>query len=76
MFNFFAIFLFKSLYFLLKVLAIATNIVGYLQVAFWTMAGEKQIRKIRQRLFEAILRQNIGWYDLTKGGELSNKLTE
>jgi len=50
--------------------------VGYLQVAFWTIAGEKQIKKIRKKLFQAILRQDIGWYDLNKGGELSNKLTE
>jgi hypothetical protein len=40
------------------------------------MTAERQTRAIRVRLFESILRQDIGWFDIYKSGELNNRLTE
>lgn len=58
------------------VLGICTNIASYFQVAFWIMAAERQTNRLRNKLFTSILRQNIGWYDVYKTGELTNRLTE
>lgn len=57
-------------------LGIAAMIFSYFQVAFWMMPAEKQARLIRKRLFVSILRQDIGWFDVYKSGELNNRLTE
>ncbi len=62
--------------YVVKVLGIATNVLSYLQVAFWLMAGERQTKALRKKLFSAILKQNIGWYDVYNSGELTNRLTE
>jgi ATP-binding cassette subfamily B (MDR/TAP) protein 1 len=51
-------------------------ILGYFQVAFWLMPAEKQTRKIRKKLFSAILKQDIGWFDVYKSAELNNRLTD
>lgn len=40
------------------------------------MPAEKQARQIRKELFKSILRQEIGWFDVYKSGELTNRLTD
>jgi hypothetical protein len=40
------------------------------------MPAEKEALAIRSALFKQIMRQNIGWFDIYKGGELNNRLTE
>lgn len=40
------------------------------------MPAERQTRHIRKKLFAAILRQEAGWFDLYKSGELTNRLTD
>jgi ATP-binding cassette, subfamily B (MDR/TAP), member 1 len=50
--------------------------VSYFQVSFWLMPAERQTFKIRKNLFKSILSQNIGWFDVYKSGELTNRLTE
>ena len=42
----------------------------------WTLAGERQIYKIRQAFFNAILHQEIQWFDVHKSGELTSRLAE
>jgi ABC-type multidrug transport system fused ATPase/permease subunit len=49
---------------------------SYLQNALFMMAAEKQAKKIRTVLFSSILKQDIGWFDVYKGGELTTRLTE
>jgi ATP-binding cassette, subfamily B (MDR/TAP), member 1 len=51
-------------------------IFSYFQVAFWMMPAEKEARQIRKNLFQSILKQDIGWFDVYKSGELTNRLTE
>ncbi|XP_069915959.1 phosphatidylcholine translocator ABCB4 isoform X1 [Oryctolagus cuniculus] len=49
---------------------------AYIQVSFWTLAAGRQIKKIRQKFFHAILRQEIGWFDINDTTELNTRLTD
>ena len=40
------------------------------------MAAERQTKSIRLSLFRSILRQEIGFLDVYKSGELTNRLTD
>ncbi|XP_022371091.1 phosphatidylcholine translocator ABCB4 isoform X3 [Enhydra lutris kenyoni] len=51
-------------------------VAAYIQVSFWTLAAGRQIRKIRQEFFHAILRQEIGWFDINDTTELNTRLTD
>ena len=51
-------------------------VAAYIQVSFWTLAAARQIKKIRQEFFHAILRQEIGWFDINDTTELNTRLTE
>ncbi|XP_047550295.1 phosphatidylcholine translocator ABCB4 isoform X2 [Lutra lutra] len=51
-------------------------VAAYIQVSFWTLAAGRQIRKIRQEFFHAILRQEIGWFDINNTTELNTRLTD
>ncbi|XP_029414181.1 multidrug resistance protein 2 isoform X2 [Nannospalax galili] len=51
-------------------------IVAYMQVSFWCLAAGRQIHKIRQKFFHAILNQEIGWFDVHDVGELNTRLTD
>uniref|UniRef100_A0A8C8ZZZ0 P-type phospholipid transporter n=1 Tax=Prolemur simus TaxID=1328070 RepID=A0A8C8ZZZ0_PROSS len=51
-------------------------VAAYIQVSFWTLAAGRQIRKIRQKFFHAILRQEIGWFDVNDIAELNTRLTD
>ncbi|XP_038611446.1 ATP-dependent translocase ABCB1 isoform X2 [Tachyglossus aculeatus] len=51
-------------------------VVAYVQVAFWTLAAGRQIKKIRQHFFHAILRQEVSWFDVHDVGELNTRLSD
>ncbi|XP_037059432.1 ATP-dependent translocase ABCB1 isoform X4 [Peromyscus leucopus] len=51
-------------------------IVAYIQVSFWCLAAGRQIHKIRQKFFHAIMNQEIGWFDVHDVGELNTRLTD
>ncbi|XP_047418462.1 phosphatidylcholine translocator ABCB4 isoform X2 [Sciurus carolinensis] len=51
-------------------------VAAYIQVSFWTLAAGRQIKKIRQKFFHAILRQEIGWFDINNITELNTRLTD
>lgn len=40
------------------------------------MPSENQALYLRKKLFSSIMRQEIGWFDVYKSGELTNRLTE
>ena len=40
------------------------------------MSAERQSRIIRKQLFAAILRQEMGWFDCYKSGELNSRLAD
>ncbi|XP_078572123.1 ATP-dependent translocase ABCB1-like [Branchiostoma floridae x Branchiostoma japonicum] len=57
-------------------LAFGVVIFGYLQIAFWTLAGARQTRRIRQNFFRAVMRQEVGWFDTNPSGELNSVLAD
>ncbi|CAF1114071.1 unnamed protein product [Adineta steineri] len=44
--------------------------------ASWMTTAERQIRRIRYKLFRNILYQEIGWFDVHSIGELNNRLND
>ena len=57
-------------------LAIGSGFVGYLQCAFWSVSAIRQTQRIRLRFFDAILRQDIGWFDINEAGGLTSRMFE
>ncbi|CAK6434576.1 unnamed protein product [Pipistrellus nathusii] len=51
-------------------------VAAYIQVSFWCLAAGRQIFKIRKQFFHAIMRQEIGWFDVHDVGELNTRLTD
>ncbi|KAM5255814.1 ATP-dependent translocase ABCB1-like [Ctenodactylus gundi] len=51
-------------------------VAAYIQVSFWCLAAGRQIRKIRGQFFHAIMKQEIGWFDMHDIGELNTRLTD
>nr|AQV04124.1 phosphatidylcholine translocator ABCB4 [Castor fiber] len=51
-------------------------VAAYIQVSFWTLAAGRQIKKIRQKFFHAILQQEISWFDINDTTELNTRLTD
>ncbi|XP_015742969.1 multidrug resistance protein 1 [Python bivittatus] len=49
---------------------------AYAYIACWTLAAGRQIKRIRQQFFHAIMRQEIGWFDVNDVGELNTRLIE
>uniref|UniRef100_A0A0E0FRQ0 MDR-like ABC transporter n=1 Tax=Oryza nivara TaxID=4536 RepID=A0A0E0FRQ0_ORYNI len=45
-------------------LGIATAVVSFLQVACWTMTGERQATRIRSLYLKSVLRQDIAFFDV------------
>ena len=57
-------------------IAAGVFIVAALQIMSYQLAAERQVYKIRLLFYQAILRQNIGWFDTNSSGELFSRLTE
>lgn len=51
-------------------------ICGYIRTLFLNVLAERQIRIIRQTLFQSILKKDIEYFDRHKTGELSTCLTD
>uniref|UniRef100_A0A8C9I1G0 ATP binding cassette subfamily B member 1 n=1 Tax=Piliocolobus tephrosceles TaxID=591936 RepID=A0A8C9I1G0_9PRIM len=51
-------------------------VAAYIQVSFWCLAAGRQVHKIRKQFFHAIMRQEIGWFDVQDVGELNTRLTD
>uniref|UniRef100_UPI00398F70C7 ATP-dependent translocase ABCB1 n=1 Tax=Pristiophorus japonicus TaxID=55135 RepID=UPI00398F70C7 len=57
-------------------IGLAVMIAAYMQITFWSLAAAKQTKKIRRSFFHAVLRQEIGWFDVSQAGELNTRLTD
>ncbi len=55
---------------------LAIHCCNTLQVYGWTLSGERQTQKFRERYVNAILAQEIGWFDDCGAGELSTRVAE
>ncbi|XP_036395228.1 ATP-binding cassette, sub-family B (MDR/TAP), member 4 [Megalops cyprinoides] len=49
---------------------------AYLQVALWTLAAGRQVKRLRKLFFHSIVQQEIGWFDVNETGELNTRLTD
>ena len=58
------------------VLGSATIVIGYFQVTFWSLAAERQTRRLRETLFRSILDKEISYFDVNKTGQLNTRLAE
>ncbi|XP_065587378.1 ATP-dependent translocase ABCB1-like isoform X2 [Cyrtonyx montezumae] len=57
-------------------IAAAVLVAAYVQTSFWTLAAGRQVKKIREKFFHAIMRQEIGWFDVNDAGELNTRLID
>ncbi|XP_032547318.1 ATP-dependent translocase ABCB1-like isoform X1 [Chiroxiphia lanceolata] len=57
-------------------IAAGVLLAAYLQTSFWTLTAGRQIKKIREKFFHAIMRQEIGWFDVNDVGELNTRLLD
>ncbi|XP_009954286.1 PREDICTED: multidrug resistance protein 1-like, partial [Leptosomus discolor] len=57
-------------------IATAVLLAAYIQTSFWTLAAGRQTKKIREKFFHAIMRQEIGWFDVNDVGELNTRLLD
>ncbi|XP_042175264.1 ATP-dependent translocase ABCB1 isoform X1 [Oncorhynchus tshawytscha] len=51
-------------------------VAAYMQVAFWTLAAGRQVKRLRKLFFHCIMQQEIGWFDVNETGELNTRLTD
>ncbi|XP_004851267.1 multidrug resistance protein 1-like [Heterocephalus glaber] len=51
-------------------------IAAYIQISFWCLAAGRQTHKIRKQFFHAIMKQEIGWFDVHDVGELNTRLID
>ncbi|XP_060756248.1 ATP-binding cassette, sub-family B (MDR/TAP), member 4 [Neoarius graeffei] len=49
---------------------------AYMQVAFWTLAAGRQVKRLRKLFFHSIIKQDIGWFDINETGQLNTRLTD
>ena len=57
-------------------IATVALISGTLQLIFWQTTAYRQGHRIRLKLFTAILKQDIGWFDTNDSGQLNTRLNE
>ncbi|KAJ1974202.1 hypothetical protein H4R34_004805, partial [Dimargaris verticillata] len=57
------------------ILAVCTFVAGCAQTYGWSMAAERQTRRMRERYYEAILRQEIAWFDTVATGDLTTRIS-
>ncbi|KAG0096337.1 Multidrug resistance protein 1 [Podila epicladia] len=54
---------------LFTIVGCAMFLAGYGQMCFWTLSAEHQSKRIREKYFHAILRQDMAWHDTGKQSE-------
>ena len=57
-------------------LAVAVWVVGGAHVVLFRLVGDRQVWRLRLRLYSSMLRQELGWFDTTPPGELASRLHE
>lgn len=50
------------------------NIFGFIRMTLFTIAGEKIVVRLRRELFQKLTTQEIGFFDVTRTGEMVNRL--
>ena len=53
-----------------------TFIGGIIQVTCWTIAGERQAQRFKEKYVRSILSQEVGWFDTCGASELSTQVAD
>ncbi|XP_061088168.1 ATP-binding cassette, sub-family B (MDR/TAP), member 4 [Conger conger] len=59
-----------------SIMGAVVMVAAYLQVALWTLAAGRQVKRLRKLFFHAIVQQEIGWFDVNETGQLNTRLTD
>ncbi|XP_030639390.1 ATP-dependent translocase ABCB1 [Chanos chanos] len=59
-----------------SILGFVVLLSAYIQVAFWTLAAGRQVKRLRKLFFHSIIKQEIGWFDVNETGQLNTRLTD
>ncbi|KAK2720057.1 hypothetical protein QYM36_004086, partial [Artemia franciscana] len=59
-----------------SIIGAAVALFGYLFVSSLNASAENQVFRIRALFFQSIIRQDIGWYDVTSTNDFASKITE
>lgn len=59
-----------------SIMGFVVLIAAYMQVAFWTLAAGRQVKRLRKKFFHSIMKQEIGWFDVNETGQLNTRLTD
>ena len=51
-------------------------IASFFSTLFWDLSAYRQTHRLRKAFFEAIMRQEIGWFDVNPSTQLSSRLSE
>lgn len=57
------------------IIGAATVVLGYFQIVGFVLSSNRQAFRIRNACFAAIMRQDIGWFDAQKSGDLNSRLS-
>ncbi|MGC6416727.1 MAG: ABC transporter ATP-binding protein [Bradymonadia bacterium] len=52
-----------------------TSVLTAVRMYLFTVAGERIVTRLRQRLYNSLIRQDIGFFDARRTGELTNRLS-
>ena len=53
----------------------ASFVACYLSIVCYTIVAENQVKRIREEYFKAVVRQELGWFDAQRAGDLSSRLS-
>lgn len=57
-------------------LASGLFIASFISTVFWNLSAYRQTRRLRQAFFRAIMKQEIGWFDVNPSAQLNTRLSE
>ncbi|KAJ3133094.1 ATP-binding cassette, sub-B (MDR TAP), member 4 [Geranomyces variabilis] len=60
---------------LFLVIGIATMVACYVMQMGWMISGERQAKRVRRKFINAVMNQDVNWFDVHQTGELTTKLT-
>jgi len=60
----------------MAILGAATFILMYVFVTAFNMIAENQVHRLRRNYLEALLRQNVGWYDTSEDRSFVSRMSE
>lgn len=53
---------------------LVSNVFGFIRMVLFSIAGEKIVMRLRMSLFSTLTTQEIGFFDVTRTGEMVNRL--